>query len=65
MSSAVTYLVWALLGAAALGLWAWSRVGRARVARPSVVLERAATGPVLRVALVLAWMWAGWHLFAR
>ncbi len=65
MSSALTYLVWALLGVAVLGLWAWSRSGRARVARPSVVLERAATGPLLRVALVLAWMWAGWHLFAR
>ena len=34
-------------------------------ARPGVVLERLATGPFLRVALVLAWMWAGWHLFAR
>ncbi len=65
VSSAVTYLVWALLGVAALGLWAWSRSGRARVARASEVLARAAQGPLLRLALVLAWMWAGWHLFAR
>jgi hypothetical protein len=30
-----------------------------------VVLQRLATGPFLRVALVLAWGWVGWHLFAR
>jgi hypothetical protein len=30
-----------------------------------LVLERLATGPILRVLLVLGWMWAGWHLFAR
>jgi hypothetical protein len=30
-----------------------------------VVLERLATGPFLRIALVLAWGWMGWHLFAR
>jgi hypothetical protein len=30
-----------------------------------MVLERLATGPILRVVLVLGWMWVGWHLFAR
>jgi hypothetical protein len=30
-----------------------------------VVLERLATGAILRVVLVLGWMWVGWHLFAR
>jgi Family of unknown function (DUF6186) len=63
--SSLSYAVWALLGAAALGLWARSHSSRARPARPAVVFERLATGPVLRVALVLVWMWAGWHLFAR
>ena len=63
--SAVSYAVWALLGAAALGLWAGSRSSRGTPARPAVVVERLATGPLLRVALVLVWMWAGWHLFAR
>ena len=29
-------------------------------------LARAATdGPVRRTVLVLAWMWLGWHTFAR
>ena len=63
--STLSYAVWAALGAAALGLWVRSLVPGATTARPSVVLERLATGPLLRVALVLAWMWAGWHLFAR
>jgi hypothetical protein len=63
--SSVSYAVWALLGAAALGLWAWSRSSRETPARPAVVVERLATGPLLRVTLVLVWMWAGWHLFAR
>jgi Family of unknown function (DUF6186) len=63
--SSVSYAAWALLGAAALGLWACSRSSRETPARPAVVVERLATGPWLRVALVLVWMWAGWHLFAR
>ena len=63
--SSLSYAVWALLGAAALGLWGGSHSSRATPARPAAVLERLATGPLLRVALVLVWMWAGWHLFAR
>ncbi len=63
--SAVSYAVWAVLGAAALGLWARSHSSRATMARPAAVVGRLATGPVARVVLVLAWMFAGWHLFAR
>ncbi len=65
MSADLSYAVWAALGASALGLWAWSRAPGGTVARPAVVVERLATGPLLRILLVLAWMWAGWHLFAR
>ncbi len=65
MSSAEVYVVWALLGLVLLGLWAWSRSDQAAIARPGVVLERLANGPLLRVALVAGWMWVGWHLFAR
>jgi Family of unknown function (DUF6186) len=63
--SAVSYAVWALLGAAALGLWARSRSSGAATAGPAAVVERLATGPLARVVLVLVWMFAGWHLFAR
>ena len=65
MSSALAYAAWAVLGLATLGLWARTHLVRSGPARPSAVLERLASGPVLRVVLVLAWMWVGWHLFAR
>jgi hypothetical protein len=63
--SIATYVVWALLPAAALGLYAVSRLRPDAVARPGRVVERLARGPFLRVALVLGLMWTGWHLFAR
>ncbi len=65
MTSALSYAVWALLGLATLALWARSRAAGSLPARPGVVLERLASGPFLRVLLLLAWGWAGWHLFAR
>jgi hypothetical protein len=65
MSSALSYAVWAVLGLATVALVVRSRLPGSSPARPAVVLERLATGPFLRVALVLGWMWAGWHLFAR
>jgi Family of unknown function (DUF6186) len=65
MTSAFSYAVWVLLGLATLLLWARSRAAERSPARPALVLERLATGPILRVLLVVGWMWAGWHLFAR
>jgi hypothetical protein len=34
-------------------------------ARPSLLLARLAADPWLRVLLLAAWGWVGWHLFAR
>ncbi len=65
VTSALSYAVWAVLGVAALGLWARSHRPGASPARPAAVLERVATTPFVRVGLVLATMWLGWHLFAR
>jgi Family of unknown function (DUF6186) len=65
MTSAFSYAVWVLLGLALLVVWVRSSVGGSSLARPGIVLERLATGPFLRIALVLAWGWMGWHLFAR
>jgi hypothetical protein len=64
-TSTVSYVVWGLLGAAFAFLWWASRARSGAVARPTDVVARLATGPVLRVAFVLAVMWTGWHLFAR
>lgn len=57
--------VWALLGVAALALWARSHSSRSGVAGPGQVVRRLARGPALRLALVAAVMFVGWHLFAR
>ena len=69
MSSSAGYATWGLLAACAcaLAVRARSRAGArpSSVASPVEVLARLATGPVVRIALVLAWMWVGWHLFAR
>ena len=65
MSAALTYAVWAILGAVLLGLWGLSRSEGSTIARPAVVVQRLATGPLLRVALVAWWMFTGWHFFAR
>lgn len=65
MSEALGVGAWVVLGVGALGLWALSRRAPDAVASPSAVLRRLATGPVARIVLVLCWMWAGWHLFAR
>jgi hypothetical protein len=65
MTAAVSYAVWALLGAVLLALWARSHSTGSTLARPAAVVERLATGPVLRVALVAWWMFTGWHFFAR
>ena len=64
-TSAASYLTWGLLAVAALAVSALSGRRPDAVARPARVVERLATGPLLRVALVLGLMWAGWHLFAR
>jgi hypothetical protein len=67
VSSTPSYAVWAAIAALTLVWWVVSRssAGRRAAARPKVVLTRLATDPWLRVPLLLAWAWLGWHLFAR
>ena len=63
--SGLAYGIWALLGAATLVLWLRSRAGASGVARPAQVVQRLSSGPLWRVAFVVAVMFVGWHLFAR
>jgi uncharacterized protein DUF6186 len=67
VTSSWGYAVWAVLAGVAVLLWVLSyRVSkRPVVARPSAVLSRLASDPWLRVPLLLAWAFVGWHLFAR
>jgi hypothetical protein len=64
-TAAASYLVWGLFGVAAAALWWVSHARPDAVARPARVVERLATGPVLRVVFVAGFLWTGWHLFAR
>jgi len=61
----VSYVVWAALGLAALGLWWLSYLRPAAAAHPTDVVGKLARMPVVRVLFVLGFMWLGWHLFAR
>jgi hypothetical protein len=63
--STPSYVIWAAIAVLALVLWWLSYLRPAAVARPGDVVGRLATLPVLRLILVLGFMWLGWHLFAR
>jgi hypothetical protein len=63
--STISYVVWAAIGVLALVLWWLSYARPSQVAQPSAVVGKLATLPVLRVLLVLGFMWLAWHLFAR
>lgn len=61
-----TWAVWALLGAVVVVLVALSVVGRGGVRSPFPPLRAyLADHRLARVVAVVAWMWAGWHFFAR
>jgi len=60
-----TLLVWALLAVAAVVLWLLAVGGWGRIARLGVALRPLVAGRIARSAVVLGWMWLGWHFFAR
>lgn len=62
--STASYLAWALLGASFLVLAMAARL-RHGVARFGQLVTALAARPPLRAALILGWMWLGWHAFAR
>jgi hypothetical protein len=57
--------LWAALAVAAVALVVTSHLPSARLARLSTLVRRAEANPVAYVIIVLAWMWLGWHDFAR
>lgn len=62
----VTFAAWALLAAAVVVLAVLSVAPRSPVAGPLAPLRAyLASHRVARAVVVVAWMWAGWHLFAR
>ncbi len=62
---AVADSVWALLVVGVFGLWAASRRSPRWVARPGELVAAVMANRAGRAVLLVAWMFAGWHFFAR
>lgn len=57
--------LWAALAAAVLAAVAASHLSRPRLERLSVLVRRVEANRAAYVAVLLGWMWLGWHFFAR
>jgi hypothetical protein len=57
--------VWAAIGAGALIIEAVSVATRRRVVGFAETLRSLTWGNVGAAVLFVAWMWLGWHVFAR
>ena len=57
--------LWAALAAAVAAVVAASHLSRPRIERLSVVLRHIEANRAGYVAVLLGWMWLGWHFFAR
>ena len=64
-ASELSYAVWGLVLVVGLVVSYVAVTRTDAAARPEAVLARMAVQPVLRVCLVLTFLWLGWHLFAR
>jgi hypothetical protein len=60
-----TLIVWAILGAAVVGCQLVAVLSKGRLPGLGTVVGRVTSHRVGQYALVLAWMWLGWHAFAR
>ncbi|HXQ60628.1 MAG TPA: DUF6186 family protein [Acidimicrobiales bacterium] len=58
-------VVWGLLGAGVVLAQTAALVSKGRFPGLGTVVRRLTYRPVGRSLLVLAWMWLGWHAFAR
>ncbi len=64
-SREVSIALWVVIGGGAVVLEVLSYASR-RLIAPAGAVARLATRPLVgRVVLSLAWMWLGWHVFAR
>jgi hypothetical protein len=61
----VSDALWALLALVGAALAIASRLPGQPVARASWLVRRLQGAPVGDVAVLLGWMWLGWHFFAR
>ncbi|HXX89747.1 MAG TPA: DUF6186 family protein [Acidimicrobiales bacterium] len=62
---ALTFLVWGALLVAILACETAAWASRGRLPRLGDVLARVMAPRGGRIVVILAWMWLGWHAFAR
>lgn len=62
---ALTLTIWAVIAAAAVLLEVLGRRGLGGLAPAHQALQRLRSSMAGRIALLVAWMWLGWHVFAR
>jgi hypothetical protein len=60
-----TFVIWALLGAALVGCQIVAALSRGRLPGLGTLVKRVTSRNIGRGVFVLAWMWLGWHAFAR
>ena len=61
---AVTFAVWGCLGAALIGCAVVARLSSSWPA-PGAMFRIVTGGAFRRLAVIVGWMWLGWHVFAR
>jgi Family of unknown function (DUF6186) len=65
MSARLVTLAGFTLLAAAVAAWSAVSTRRPSLVTLPTLLTRITSSRVLRLLLVIAWAWLGWHLFAR
>lgn len=61
----ISLVVWSVLGVALVACEVTAVLTRGAVPRFGTVIRRLVANPVVRVLLVLGWMWQAWHQFVR
>ncbi len=61
----VSDAVWALLALAAVALAVAAHLPRSRIETVLGLIRRIEAHPAGALAVLLGWMWLGWHFFAR
>ncbi|MGH9079432.1 MAG: DUF6186 family protein [Acidimicrobiales bacterium] len=65
MSRPWALLVWGLLGIGLLAGQIAAVLSKGRIPTLGALVRRSTENPIGQWLLVLAWMWLGWHAFAR
>ncbi len=60
-----TLAVWGLLLAILLGCQVAAATSKGRLPGADALFRVLTGGVVVRALVILAWMWLGWHAFAR